>query len=842
MEKSKYTPMMNHYLTMKEQNPDAILFYRLGDFYEMFFDDARTVSRELDLVLTGRAAGNGEKAPMCGVPFHAADNYIQRLVNKGYKVAICEQLSDPAASKGLVDRDIVKIVTPGTILEDTGSRKEQYLAAVHADGWNLAVLYCELSTGELFYDVKEKSLVALQKSLKERDIAEAVLSRNIPKNWKQVLLEDPSLVLSESAVRELSFEEAELVPDEPSILMQTLSLLLNYLEDTQKQKIRHLQKAQPLQQEKTMILDQETRRHLEITQSQSSAAKAVSLWEFLDVCRTSMGSRTLARWLTQPLADVSAIIRRQDALQVMTDQFLLRETLSEYLSSVYDMDRLATRIAYGSASPRDVQQLGVSLKQIPGLLEAVKVIEAWPQWQKTPDCADLQERIEQALNEELPLTMKDGGIFRDGYNARLDELRRLSADGKSFILELEQKERERTGVKSLKIGYNRVFGYYIDVRKNNLQAIKEEFGYIPRQTLANSTRFTTPELKEREDRILSANEERIALEMELFQELLQDVEHRLFDIHAAARTAAEVDALLSLADQAVKYGYIRPSFHEGSQVTVSEGRHPILDARMSGYVSNDWVMDADTDIQLITGPNMGGKSTWMRQNALLVIMAQAGSFIPARKADLPVFDRIFTRMGAGDDLLTGTSTFMAEMLEANNALRFATSSSLILFDEIGRGTATYDGMALAQAILEYIESSIHARTLFSTHYHELTSLEETNPGIQNVHVDVKDKKGTIEFRYRIIPGKADKSYGINVAKLAKLPSSVTDRALELLQDLEAETDTGRWQPSLFVMDRKPPAENVLLDRIDSLNLDEMSPREALDCLYELKKLRKKVDD
>ncbi len=834
--------MMNHYLSMKEQNPDAILFYRLGDFYEMFFEDAKTVSRELDLVLTGRAAGNGEKAPMCGVPFHAADNYIQRLVNKGYKVAVCEQLSDPAASKGLVDRDIVKIVTPGTILEETGSRREQYLAAVHADGWNLCVLYCELSTGELFYDIREKSLIALQKALKEKDIAEAVLSRSISRNWKQVLAEDGGLVLSESVTGELGDGEAGLVPPEPAVLSETLSLLFNYLEDTQKQKIRHLQKAQPLQQEKTMILDQETRRHLEITKSQSSAARAVSLWEFMDVCCTSMGSRLLARWLTQPLADRAGIEKRQEAVQTMTDQFLLRETLNEYLSSIYDMDRLAARIAYGSAGPRDVQQLGISLKQIPGLIEALKGVQSWPEWQLTPDCADLQTHIENALNDDIPLTLKDGGLFRDGYNSRLDELRRLSADGQSFILELEQKERERTGVKSLKIGYNRVFGYYIDVRKSNLGAIKEEFGYIPRQTLANSTRFTTAQLKEREDRILSANEERIALENQLFQELLQEVEAHLFEIHEAARTAAQADALLAMARQAVKYGYIRPAFHEGTSVRIEEGRHPILDTRLSSFVSNDWVMESDTDIQLITGPNMGGKSTWMRQNALLVIMAQAGSFIPARQAQLPVFDRIFTRMGAGDDLLTGTSTFMAEMMEANNALRYATDSSLILFDEIGRGTATYDGMALAQAILEYIESSIHARTLFSTHYHELTALEKTNPGIQNVHVDVKEKKDSIEFRYRIIPGKSDRSYGINVARLAHLPGSVTDRAVELLQDLEADTDNTRWQPSLFVTDRQRPEENRLLDRLDSLNVDEMTPREALDCLYELKKLRKKAQD
>lgn len=842
MDKTKFTPMMQHYLTLKEQNPDAILFYRLGDFYEMFFEDARTASRELDLVLTGRAAGNNEKAPMCGIPYHACDSYIQRLVRKGYKVAICEQLSDPATSKGLVDRDIIRIVTPGTYMEETGSRQEQYLAAVSADGWNLCTIFCEIATGELFYDVSEKSLISLKKSLEEKNVPEAVLDRKLPRNWKTALADEGNVLLSETTPRPLEEQDKVLVPSQPELLTRTLAILLTYLEDTQKQKVRHFTPARPLHDKQTMILDQDTKKHLELLKSTSSAARAQSLWEFMDLRHTSMGSRLLGRWLEQPLLDLDAITQRQDAVEYLCDQFLLRENLAEHLNSIYDLDRLASRIAYGNASPRDVLQLSVSLGHLRPLFDYAASITAYPEWTDTPDCQTLYNEIKDAIVEEPPLSMKDGGIFRAGYDSQLDQLRDLSDKGNNFILELEQKERDRTGIKNLKIGYNRVFGYYIEVRKTSLPLIKEEYGYQPRQTLANATRFTTQELKNKEEEILSANERKIQLEQELFAKLLQRIRQDLYDIHAAAHTAATIDALLSMAQLAVRQGYVRPVFHPGREVEIIEGRHPILETRMDHYVSNDWTMKENCDVQIITGPNMGGKSTYMRQNALLVIMAQTGSFLPARSARLPIFDRIFTRMGAGDDLLTGTSTFMSEMLEANNALRYATRNSLILFDEIGRGTATYDGMALAQAILEYIESAIHARTLFSTHYHELTSLDQTAEGIENIHVDVKEKKGQVEFRYRMIPGKADKSYGINVARLAKLPAVVTSRAAALLDELEAGTSQTDWQPNLFVMDNVQPAKSKLLERLDNLDLDDLSPRQALECLYELKKLREEVED
>ena len=523
---------------------------------------------------------------------------------------------------------------------------------------------------------------------------------------------------------------------------------------------------------------------------------------------------------------------------------MLRENLKEHLMYVYDMERLASRMAYGNASPRDVLQLVATLEHAKPILELASALESYPEFMNTPSCQDLYQLIQGAIVPDPPLTMKDGGVFQQGYSQELDELREISEKGKNFILELEARERERTGVKSLKIGYNRVFGYYIEVRNGNLSAIKEEFGYHAKQTLANATRFVTQELKEREEQILHAQEEKVKLEQTLFKELLDTIKVRLFDLHALASTLSTIDVLVSLAILASEKGYVCPSFHPDQSVCIIEGKHPILDARMKKkkYVSNDWIMKDEESVQLITGPNMGGKSTYMRQNALLVIMAQMGSFIPAKKAELPIFDRIFTRIGASDDILTGKSTFMVEMMEANVALRYATKRSLILFDEIGRGTATYDGMALAQAMLEYINEAIQAKTLFSTHYHELTQLDQQHPGITNVHVDVKEQKGEIEFRYRVVEGKADKSYGINVARLAHLPKVVLDRANQLLRDFESQGVSQDYQPSLFVMDQVEPKKSEIMERLQNLDVDSMTPRDAQDFLYELKKLADSIEE
>ena len=845
MAEKKYTPMMQHYLKMKEENPDSILFYRLGDFYEMFFEDAKLVSQELDLVLTGRSAGVEEKVPMCGIPFHAANSYIQRLVKKGYKVAICEQLEDPSSAKGLVDRGIIKIITPGTYMDATMDAKStNYMASCDVSSFEITVIYCELSTGELKYQTLQRSLVALQKALLEQNVSELVCPMTMDKKWMAALEEMDTMLISKHKKANIDSEDLPLLNGiESESLKEAFALLMAYLKDTQKQRIHHFLPIESMDKDKVLVMDYETKNHLELVSSQSSNAKAESLWSFMDKCQSAMGSRMLKRWIEYPLIDAEKIAKRQAAVKDLKENFMLRENLKEHLVYVYDMERLASRMAYGNASPRDVLQLVATLEHAKPILDLASSLNSYPEFNDVPDCQELYNEIKNAIIENPPLTLKEGGVFNDGYNQELDEVRKIAKQGKDFILELEAKERERTGVKSLKVGYNRVFGYYIEVRNGNLDNIKEEFGYHPKQTLANATRFITQELKEKEEQILHAQETKVKLEQSLFNDLLLRIKRDLFDLHACAQALSTIDVLVSLAILASEKGYVCPVFHPGYNVNVVEGKHPILDDRMKKkrYVSNDWKMSEEEHIQLITGPNMGGKSTYMRQNALLVVMAQMGSFIPAKTAQLPIFDRIFTRIGASDDILTGKSTFMVEMMEANTALRYATKHSLILFDEIGRGTATYDGMALAQAMLEYIDEAIGAKTLFSTHYHELTELAEEHQSMRNVHVDVREEKNEIEFRYRIIEGKADKSYGINVAKLAHLPKVVLDRASQLLLNFENQDNNQNYQPSLFVMDQVQPEKSQLLQQLQELDIDSMTPRDALDCLYELKKLSEKIE-
>lgn len=845
MAEKKYTPMMQHYLKMKEENPDSILFYRLGDFYEMFFEDAKLVSQELDLVLTGRSAGVEEKVPMCGIPFHAANSYIQRLVKKGYKVAICEQLEDPSSAKGLVDRGIIKIITPGTYMDATMDAKStNYMASCDVSSFEITVIYCELSTGELKYQTLQRSLVALQKALLEQNVSELVCPMTMDKKWMAALEEMDTMLISKHKKANIDSEDLPLLNGiESESLKEAFALLMAYLKDTQKQRIDHFLPIESMDKDKVLVMDYETKNHLELVSSQSSNAKAESLWSFMDKCQSAMGSRMLKRWIEYPLIDAEKIAKRQVAVKDLKENFMLRENLKEHLVYVYDMERLASRMAYGNASPRDVLQLVATLEHAKPILDLASSLNSYPEFNDVPDCQELYNEIKNAIIENPPLTLKEGGVFNDGYNQELDEVRKIAKQGKDFILELEAKERERTGVKSLKVGYNRVFGYYIEVRNGNLDNIKEEFGYHPKQTLANATRFITQELKEKEEQILHAQETKVKLEQSLFNDLLLRIKRDLFDLHACAQALSTIDVLVSLAILASEKGYVCPVFHPGYNVNVVEGKHPILDDRMKKkrYVSNDWKMSEEEHIQLITGPNMGGKSTYMRQNALLVVMAQMGSFIPAKTAQLPIFDRIFTRIGASDDILTGKSTFMVEMMEANTALRYATKHSLILFDEIGRGTATYDGMALAQAMLEYIDEAIGAKTLFSTHYHELTELAEEHQSMRNVHVDVREEKNEIEFRYRVIEGKADKSYGINVAKLAHLPKVVLDRASQLLLNFENQDNNQNFQPSLFVMDQVQPEKSQLLQQLQELDIDSMTPRDALDCLYELKKLSEKIE-
>lgn len=598
----------------------------------------------------------------------------------------------------------------------------------------------------------------------------------------------------------------------------------------------HLNAVEMVYENDFLQMDFSTKQNLELTSSLRSNSRSQTLWSFLDKCRSSMGSRLLKKWIEYPLVDTAMINRRLDAVEYLNDNFITKDELREHLGFVYDMERLSARVAYGSANPRDILRLIKTLEHTPQIFELFHDCSAYEEFQSIDPCRELYDMIEGAIIDNPPLTLKDGGVFVEGYNEELDQVREIGKNGKNWILELENKERERTGVKSLKIGYNRVFGYYIEVTKTNLDSIKDEFGYVRKQTLTNAERFITQELKDKEDAIVHAQERSIRLEAELFNHLLNQIKVYLPKLHDLSHALATIDALYALAEISSENGYTRPQFHTGHSIHMKEARHPILDRMMktTRYVSNDLEMGEDNDILMITGPNMGGKSTYMRQTVLLVIMAQIGCFVPAKKAEMPIFDQIFTRIGASDDIMSGQSTFMVEMIEANNALQNATANSLILFDEIGRGTSTYDGMALAQAMIEYIIRNIKAKTLFSTHYHELTEMAEKNAGIRNVHVDVHEEDDKVTFLYRVLDGKADKSYGINVARLAHLPSSVLERAKLILDNLELQPNMVKEVKPPLVIEKENPQHMQIINQVKQVDVNKMTPMEAMQFLYELK--------
>ncbi len=836
--KATYTPMMKHYLELKEQHEDAIIFYRLGDFYEMFFEDAKTASSELDLILTGRNAGVEERVPMCGIPHHAAKGYIQRLIQKGYKVAIVEQLEDPALAKGLVKRDVIKIVTPGTIMDEVSDEKTTvYIASLHDFQFGLAVILCEMTTGELRAQLIDKHVMAIQKVLLGNNVREIVIQEKFDKKIVKMIEEMQTITVSYHNDNALKEEYRHLLNGIEDDRVETaFGVLTNYLDETQKRNMAHLNAVEMVYENDFLQMDFSTKQNLELTSSLRSNSRSQTLWSFLDKCRSSMGSRLLKKWIEYPLVDTAMINRRLDAVEYLNDNFITKDELREHLGFVYDMERLSARVAYGSANPRDILRLIKTLEHTPQIFELFHDCSAYEEFQSIDPCRELYDMIEGAIIDNPPLTLKDGGVFVEGYNEELDQVREIGKNGKNWILELENKERERTGVKSLKIGYNRVFGYYIEVTKTNLDSIKDEFGYVRKQTLTNAERFITQELKDKEDAIVHAQERSIRLEAELFNHLLNQIKVYLPKLHDLSHALATIDALYALAEISSENGYTRPQFHTGHSIHMKEARHPILDRMMktTRYVSNDLEMGEDNDILMITGPNMGGKSTYMRQTVLLVIMAQIGCFVPAKKAEMPIFDQIFTRIGASDDIMSGQSTFMVEMIEANNALQNATANSLILFDEIGRGTSTYDGMALAQAMIEYIMRNIKAKTLFSTHYHELTEMAEKNAGIRNVHVDVHEEDDKVTFLYRVLDGKADKSYGINVARLAHLPSSVLERAKQILDNLELQPNMVKEVKPPLVIEKENPQHMQIINQVKQVDVNKMTPMEAMQFLYELK--------
>ena len=832
--KPKYSPMMMQYLSIKEENQDSIVMFRLGDFYEMFFDDAIMVSKELEIALTGKNAGTVERVPMCGVPFHSASGYIQKLVDNGHRVAIVEQLSEPG-KKGIVERGVVQIITPGTIFDESlTNNRNNYIASLEEFDFNYTLAFCDISTGEFSVvniDKKEKLLL---NQLQMMAVKEIVCLPDQVHKFDDILLSP----FDNDKYNDKYDKIFSKIKDLKQI--KTASLLLNYLLDTQKRELEHLQIIEEINNDDFLTMDMYTKKALELTTNTKNNDKFGSLYWLLDQTKTAMGSRLLKQWIERPLINQIQIEERLDIVEIFTNYFIQRESVKEILKDIYDLERLSSRIAFGNINARDLKWISSSLKVLPELkAQLVSLDEPLIDElaNKLVDLNHITELIDKAIVDNPPLTVKEGGLIKDGFNEELDELRYIRDHGKQWLANFEQKERDKTGIKGLKIGYNRVFGYYIEVTKSNLPLVKDEFNYTRKQSLANAERFVTPELKEMESKLLSAQDKMVKLEYVLFTQIRDYIKNDVHTLQDVAKTIAKVDVYQSLAVISSENSYVRPVFNQEKVFKVVDGRHGVIERVMAQgtYVSNDVEIDKDHPVLLITGPNMGGKSTYMRQIALIALMGQIGCFVPCSEANIPVFDQIFTRIGASDDLISGQSTFMVEMLEANNALRYATENSLIIFDEIGRGTATFDGMAIAQAMIEYIASSIKCITLFSTHYHELTFLEEKNLGIKNVHASASIKNDDLVFLYQIKPGRSNKSYGVNVAKLAKLPDAILNRANVLLEALEENNIEHHLSDESLkeIPVATPSVVEKYLDGIDPMTL---SPLDALSTLIELKKL------
>lgn len=882
------TPMMQQYMEIKANYQDCILFFRLGDFYEMFFEDAITASKEMEVTLTGKNCGQEEKAPMCGVPYHAADTYIARLVEKGFKVAICEQVEDPALAKGIVKREVVQIVTPGTILSQTmlSEKENNYIAAVFMNEEGGAIAYCDITTGEI-------SVTQMKGSLSE----DKLINELVKINAKEVLINDSAVYenLGEEFSKQEGFLEKmnlstnayltkrcdsyfSFASSESTILRQfqvtsviglgldgkdtaicALGGLLSYLFETQKQQLTQFTRVNVYDTENHMSLDKSTIKNLELTETLYEKKVQGSLLGILDKTHTAMGSRKMKQWLKEPLNDTDSITKRLDAVEVLVDDILLRNHLKEGLKKIYDLERLAGRVASGNANGKDLIALMNSIFPLPDLKNDLNQCGNYLLEQlemQVDPLADIYELIEKAIVEEPPFTIKDGGVIRSGYSPQLDEIKDSIKDGQSWIAALEAIERERTGIKNLKVGFNKVFGYYIEITKSYYESIPEN--YIRKQTLANCERFITPELKEMESIVLNAETKINQLEYEIFIEVRTCIQRYIPVMQSTSQAIACLDVLTSFAEVANKLGYTKPSVTDSDIIEIQKGRHPVIENTIKDgiFVSNDVYMDKlENSMLLITGPNMAGKSTYMRQTALIVLMAQAGSFVPAENAQIGVVDRIYTRIGASDNLAQGQSTFFVEMSELAYILNTATDKSLIILDEIGRGTSTYDGLSIAFAVVEYLCSGAHQmRTLFATHYHELTALEGVMKGLKNRNVDVQEKDGNIVFLHKIVSGSASRSYGIHVAKLAGVPKQLLKVAAEKLLELEddgASIDLSGYLPavehSLAMVDKKSQrakteqlsffnfAPNPVVQRLKELDLMEITPSKAFEILEDLKK-------
>lgn len=793
---AKYTPMIEQYLAVKEQAKDAFLFFRLGDFYEMFFEDAVKASRELEITLTGREGGGDERIPMCGVPYHSAEGYIQRLIEKGYKVAICEQMDDPAVTKGMVRREIVRVVTPGTIMEGKtiADKSNNYLVCVTESDRMMSLTACDISTGELYVTSVPSSVEWLRDEIGIYEPAEIIGDSSMLEliqaeqiQWSRPIVYTPWEKRDEKLVRS-QFGEAAWARLDPE-RQQCVSVLISYLSETQRRSMGQLTQFSSYEPGHYMILDPFTRRNLELVETVRDRSKKGSLLWLLDRSQTSMGARLLRRWIDKPLLSRKAVEERLEAVEYLYNQFILREDIKSSLNEIYDLERLVARIAFGNANGRDLNALKISLQQVPALKELCRTSSSSTLQRiagEMDECSDLCEAIDQTIVEDPPVSVRDGGLIKPGCDPHLDELREASINGKRWIAELEAKEREVTGIRSLKIGFNKVFGYYIEVTKANVGSLPEG-RYERKQTLANAERYVTPELKEKEGLILEAQEKMVDLEYALFTELREKLASEISRLQLLAEKVAELDVYQSLAAVSAEQGFVKPVLTEGYDLVIEAGRHPVVEAVMkdSSFIANATRLTRDdAGILLITGPNMAGKSTYMRQVALISIMAQIGCFVPAGKAEVPMIDRIFTRIGAADDLIGGQSTFMVEMADIQVMTEKATPRSLIIIDELGRGTSTSEGMAIAQAVIEYVHDTIGCKSLVSTHFHELAHLEESLKGLRNYSMAVQESGENVHFLRKLVPGPAGSSYGIYCARLAGLPSSIIGRAYSLLQGLE----------------------------------------------------------
>lgn len=865
---AELSPMMKQYFSIKEANKDCIIFFRLGDFYEMFFEDAKIASKELELTLTGRDCGQEERAPMCGVPFHSAENYIARLVSKGFKVAICEQTEDPSQAKGLVKRDIIRVITPGTVMESSmlDESVNNYICSAYSSNNTIGLCFCDISTGQLNVTcIESKDAVSqLKTQLTSYSPKEIILGGKIKDNKDlYAFIKDKLscfvgfidegangfLDCSDVVLSHFGIKQVEQIGTNKDIII-ALGALLNYLKDTQKTGLERIETIELYNEDQYMNLDYNTRRNLELTQTMRHKEKKHSLLWVLDKTKTAMGKRMIRSWVEHPLLNVTKIIKRQNAVEELVSNTVKRLELSAMLVGIFDIERLMTRIVYGSANARELRSLCAAISNLPALhneLADSKSNYLCEIYKELDTLDDIKELIDNAIVEEPPFSVREGGMIRRGYSEELDVLSGDMTDSTALLAKIEAEQKEITGIPKLKVGYNRVFGYYIEVTNSYKDLVPET--YIRKQTLANCERYITPELKELEGRILGAKDRAIALEYALFDAIRKRVAENLSRIEKSAHAIAVLDTLLSLADVASSYRYTKPEVNLSSVIRLKDSRHPVVEALLDStpFVPNDVYLDSENNrVAIITGPNMAGKSTYMRQVALIVLMAQIGSFVPASYAEIGVVDSIFTRVGASDDLASGQSTFMVEMNEVANIITNATKKSLLILDEIGRGTSTYDGMSIARAVLEYVadKKRLGAKALFATHYHELTVLEQIIDGVKNYNIAVKKRGDDITFLRRIVPGGADDSYGIEVAKLAGIPDSVINRAKEILKELTFDDafskkkviKTKAYEEPVDQLSLIPDNNNAVCEKLNSIDLNTLTPIEAMNLLYELKKM------